>query len=56
MPGFIHEMRDIDLGEGIGAFDREKVIGREARERLARLERRKRAFQPAQIEPPASRV
>ena len=51
MSGFIDEMRNIDLGERIGALDREQIIGREACERLARLERRKRAFEPAQIEP-----
>ena len=48
--GLIEEVRDVDRGERIGAFDDQNVAWREAAERLADPERRQRAFEAAQIE------
>src|SRR5262245_29750919 len=48
--GFAQEVRDIDRGEGIGAFHHELVTGAKKGEGLARLQRGKGAFQPAKIE------
>src|SRR5690349_11586074 len=48
--GLAQQVGDVDPRERIGAFDHEPVARGEALERLAGLERRQRAAQPAQIE------
>lgn len=44
-------MWDVERGERIGAFHLQQRAGREAGERLARLQCRQRALEAAQIEP-----
>ena len=45
--GFAHQVRDIDRGQRIGAFERQQVTGRHAGKRLLGAKRRQRAFQAA---------
>src|SRR5215470_9774799 len=48
--GLLHEMRDIDHGERIGAFEHEDTADRDVAERLLRPQHRLRAVEPAQVE------
>src|ERR1700730_10862811 len=48
--GLIDQIRNIDTGEWIGAFDDKNVAGLHAGKRLAGAQRGQRAFEAAQIE------
>src|SRR5690242_10775666 len=48
--GFAQQVRDIDRGQRVGAFDHELVSRAQTAERLPRLQRGEGAFQPAEVE------
>src|SRR6516225_7229149 len=50
--GLVEEVRDVDLGQRIGALGDELFSPLEAAERLAHAQCRQRALEPAQIEDP----
>src|SRR5579871_94628 len=48
--GLVQQVRDVDAGERIGAFDDQDLARLHGLERLAGAQRRERAFEAAQVE------
>src|SRR5262249_20728688 len=47
--GMINEIRDVDGGKGVRAFDHQHIAGGEPGERLAGAQRRQRALEAAEV-------